>query len=89
MVTIEQAVEELDERIERWEDWNRKHPSGEVGITWRDVMVLCRDIIKEREKNLGYLQECKDFIEGFPDSDRMAIGQVKKMLQGFHFGGAD
>lgn len=88
MVTIEQAVEELDERIEIWEDWNRKHPSGELGITWRDVMVLCRDIIEEREQNRELLQNALDYIEQHK-TYRFTADMVKEILQGFHFGGAD
>lgn len=88
MVTIEQAVEELDERIEIWEDWNRKHPSGELGITWRDVMVLCRDIIEEREQNREHLQKVLHDLDGHM-ADKFSGELVKEILQGFHFGGVD
>lgn len=89
MVTVEQAVEELDERIEIWEDWNRKHPSGELGITWRDVMALCRDIIKEREKNREHWKKGMEVLDTMPLGGHVSVKVVKEILQGFHFGGAD
>ena len=88
MVTIEQAVEELDERIEIWDDWISNHPFGKVGVTWREVMVLCRDIIEEREQNRELLQKALDYIEQHKKY-RFTADMVKEILQGFHFGGAD
>ena len=79
MVTIEQAVEELDERIEIWDDWISNHPFGKVGVTWREVMVLCRDIIEEREQNRDLLQNALDYVEQHK-TYRFTADMVKEIL---------
>ena len=79
MVTIEQAVEELDERIEIWDDWISNHPFGKVGVTWREVMVLCRDIIEEREQNRELLQNALDYVEQHK-TYRFTADMVKEIL---------
>lgn len=89
MVTVEQALQELDDRIEIWEDYNKSHPSGEIGITWRDVMAFARDIIREREKNREYLRGVLFDLERLDPGDMVSVDAVKEILAGFHFGGVE
>lgn len=83
-MTIDKAIEELNDRVELWEDHNAKGIATER--TMRDyveVLRMGRDALEARKKNTAYLDECLAALEQISADDTLTVECVREILEGF------
>lgn len=76
MVTIEQAVEELNERIDLWTAYRTNEPK------WAEVMKMARDALIREKGNAEYFKTIRGQLATLKDDDKLTVRLFQEILSG-------
>lgn len=69
MATIEEAIKELEDRMELWEDFRRSKGARE----WREILKLARDALKMQKQNIMVKRDILDDLREAVDNNPGAV----------------
>lgn len=82
MITIDDAIKELSDRMELWEDYGGKHGEDAAAREWLDVLQMCKEALEREKGNAEYLKTIRGQLATLKDDDKLTVRLFQEILSG-------